>query len=147
MNERTPLIQSEGTTTSTTKSTYKKTYHVYGVTLGFLFLFSFIINWYRTILPTPLSDVEARANDDFSGIHAYNEYLSHFTAPHSANTRENGVMRDFLANVAYDFQKEATAKGLKMDVIGHDTSSVYSEDWIRPSKFLYLMCLSPVSSA
>ena len=94
-------------------------------------------NFYRTVLPTPLSDAQAKEVDDFAGIHAYNEYLSHFTAPHSVNSRENEVMRGFLAGVALDLQKEATEKGLKMDVIDRDTSKdVFSESWYTPGKFI-----------
>lgn len=134
-NERTPLIQQQEV--PVTKTSYKKTYHIYGTTIGFLLIFSFLIHFYRTVLPTPLSDAQAKEVDDFAGIHAYNEYLSHFTAPHSVNSRENEVMRGFLAGVALDLQKEATEKGLKMDVIDRDTSKdVFSESWYTPGKFI-----------
>lgn len=128
-DERTPLIQPQQ------KTNYKKTIHIYGTTIGFFFLFSLVIHWYRTFLPTPLSDVQAKFVDDFPGIHAYNEYLSHFTAPHSANTRENGVMRDWIVSVATDLQNDAISRGLKMDVIGNDDSKdVFAQDWFTPGK-------------
>lgn len=134
-DERTPLIRQQQQTEATPATPYKKTYHIYGTTLSFLFIFSFIIYFYRAVLPTPLSDTQAKELDDFSGIHAYNEYLSHFTAPHSCNSRENAVMRDFLAGVALDLQKEAAEKGLKMDVISHDPSiDVIPQDWHTTGK-------------
>ncbi|KAI7889790.1 uncharacterized protein EV154DRAFT_269738 [Mucor mucedo] len=132
-NERTPLIQSPQ------KPNIKKTIHVYGTTIGFLFLFSLVIHWYRTCLPTPLSDVQAKVVDDFSGIHAYNEYLSHFVAPHSANTRENGVMRDWIASVATSLQEDAISRGLKIDVIGNDPSKdVFAQDWFTPNEHWFI---------
>lgn len=139
--ERTPLIQSSSSTRGenvpATKSR-KRTYHTYGTSLGFLFLFSLFIHWYRTLLPTPLSDTQASQYDDFSGIHAYNEYLSHFTAPHSANTRENGIMRDWIASVATDLQKKATEHGVQMDVIAKDTSKdTIKQDWFTSSKYIF----------
>lgn len=135
-DERTPLIRQNPSTSHSSK----RLYHVYGMALGFLVLFAAFIHSFRTKLPTPLSDAQARELDDFSGIHAYNEYLSRFTAPHSANTRENGVMRDWLASVSYDMQKDATARGLQMDVIGNDTSeAVVPQDWFTDSKFFFLL--------
>ncbi|KAI8094094.1 hypothetical protein BDF21DRAFT_375030 [Thamnidium elegans] len=135
-NERTPLIEPEN---APQNPSVKKTLHIYGPTLVFLVLFSLFIHSYRTVLPTPLSDVQARDADDFSGIHAYNEYLSHFIAPHSANTRENGVMRDWLVSVAKDLQQEATENGLKMDVIGHDDSiDIIKQDWFTPDEHWYV---------
>jgi hypothetical protein len=134
--ERTPLIQSTRNERGPAKKSYKRTCHTYGTSLGFLFLFSLFIQWYRTLLPTPLSDVQAKQYDDFSGIHAFNEYLSHFTAPHSANTRENGVMRDWIASVATDLQKEATEHGVQMDIIAKDPSKdTIKQDWFTSSKF------------
>lgn len=130
-NERTPLIQPQQ------KNNLKKTIHIYGTTIGFLFLFSLVIQWYRTWLPTPLSDVQAKVVDDFSGIHAYNEYLSHFVAPHSANTRENGIMHDWIASVATSLQEDGISRGLKIDVIGNDDSKdIFAQDWFTPSKIL-----------
>ncbi|KAI7902528.1 uncharacterized protein BX663DRAFT_511374 [Cokeromyces recurvatus] len=135
-NERTPLIRSSK---SSTDSNYKRTYHVYGMAFGFLFLFSYFINYYRNVLPTPLSDAQAKALDDFPGMHAYDEYLSHFTAPHSANTRENAVMRDWIASVALDLQKVAIERGLKMDVIADDPSiDIIKHDWFTPNEQWYV---------
>ncbi|CEI88614.1 hypothetical protein RMCBS344292_02996 [Rhizopus microsporus] len=135
-NERTPLISQA---TATQRESLKRTYHVYGITLGFLFFFSFFVHWYRSTLPTPLSDVQANNADDFAGIHAYNEYLSHFTAPHSGNTRENGVMRDWIGSVALEFQKEATELGLKMDVIANDTSrDIIPSNWFTENEHWFI---------
>ncbi|CAO3658539.1 unnamed protein product [Rhizopus stolonifer] len=118
-NEHIPLISRER---STIQESMKRTYHVYGITLGFLFLFTCFISWYRSSLPIPLSDAQAKKLDDFPGVHAYNEYLSHFTAPHPANSRENAVMKDWLGSLAIDLQKEAISRGLTMDVITNDSS-------------------------
>lgn len=135
-NERTPLIEQEN---APRNPSVKKTLHIYGPTLVFLVLFSLFIHSYRTVLPTPLSDAQARDADDFSGIHAYNEYLSHFIAPHSANTRENGVMREWLVSVAKGLQQEATENGLKVDVVGHDDSiDIIKQDWFTPGKFIHI---------
>ncbi|OBZ88842.1 Vacuolar membrane protease [Choanephora cucurbitarum] len=124
-NERTPLIRRES---EVPRTSLKRTYHVYGVTLSFLFLFSLFVHWFRAILPTPLSDIQASKLDDFAGIHAYNEYLSHFEAPHSANTRENGVMKDWIVSVVTGLQQGADH--VKIDIIGNDTSAdVISHDW------------------
>lgn len=143
--ERTPLLKTQQPSLTATeeqqrKKNYRKLYHLYGTSLSILFLFAFLINWYRTYLPPPLSDAQARRLDDFPGIHAYNEYLSHFNAPHSANTRENGVMRDWLATVVTDFQKDATKRGLQMDIVGHDDSvGIIEHNWFTPSKVLQLI--------
>lgn len=138
MSERTPLLKAQQLTEEQQrKKSLRKTYHIYGTSLTVLFLFAFLINWYRTYLPTPLSDAQARQLDDFPGSHAYNEYLSRFTAPHSANTRENGYMRDWLADIITDFQKDATERGVEMDVIGHDDSiEILEHKWFTPSKYL-----------
>lgn len=145
-DELTPLIQQreqqQQQQQNTTVKSNKRSYHVYGMSLGFLFLFATFIHFYRAVLPTPLSDTQAKEFDDFSGIHAYNEYLSHFIAPHSANTRENGVMRDWIASVSTDMQKNAIARGLQMDVIGNDTSeAVIPQDWFGDSKLFLLQCI------
>jgi hypothetical protein len=117
------------------KSTNKKSIHIYAATLGSLFLLTFFIHWYRTLLPTPLTDAQAIKVDGFAGQHAYDEYLSRFVKPHSANTRENGVMRDFFGSVALDIQKEALDHGLKMDVIANDPAvDILPHDWFSPSK-------------
>ncbi|KAI8361714.1 hypothetical protein BD560DRAFT_404498 [Blakeslea trispora] len=132
MNERTSILQQRS---QVTKTTAKRTYHVYGVTLGFLFLFSLFVHWYRAILPTPLSDIEAKKIDGFAGIHAYNEYLSHFKAPHSANTRENGVMKNWIVSVVKDLQRDALANQINMDVIANDTSrDVIAHNWFNENE-------------
>ncbi|KAI8981705.1 hypothetical protein BDF20DRAFT_817440 [Mycotypha africana] len=129
----------DGSSTSTLRKDYKRTYRLYGIALTALLLFSYFIHGYRTVLPTPLSDAQARDRHDFAGYHAYNEYLTHFTAPHSANTRENGVMRDFIASVAYGFQAEATKRGLTMDVVGNDTTEIaVQQDWFVPNEHWFV---------
>lgn len=134
-DERTPLLRNANQNTSGKSS--KKSYHIYGSSLGILFLLTLFINWYRTLLPTPLSDAQARQTDNFAGIHAYNEYLSYFTSPHSANTRENGAMRDWFVSIVTGFQNDATERGLQMDVIGYDPSvDIIPQDWFTPSKLL-----------
>ncbi|KAI8638434.1 hypothetical protein BD408DRAFT_423060 [Parasitella parasitica] len=138
-NEDTPLIRPSHLQEPLTAKNGRKSYHVYGMSLGFLFLFAAFVHFYRTVLPTPLSDTQARELDDFSGIHAYNEYLTRFNAPHSANTRENGLMRDWIASVATDMQKEATARGLEMDVIGNDTSeAIIPQDWFTENEHWFV---------
>ncbi|KAI9010931.1 hypothetical protein CLU79DRAFT_806099 [Phycomyces nitens] len=42
--------------------------------------------------------------------------------PHSANQRGNAVIKDWLVELAYDFQAKGTAKGLQVDVIANDTT-------------------------
>ncbi|KAI8985416.1 hypothetical protein BDB01DRAFT_788149 [Pilobolus umbonatus] len=110
-------------------TTKKRSLLLYGTSLFSLFAFSILISWYRNILPTALSDFEAKKYDDFSGLHAYNEYLSHFTTPHSVNSRENGVIRDWLLSLAKDFQAEASEKGVQVDVISPQTTDIVSSNW------------------
>ncbi|GAN08298.1 Zn-dependent exopeptidase [Mucor ambiguus] len=138
-DERTPLVPQNHRQDPSTAKSSKRSFHVYGMALGFLVFFAAFIHSFRTKLPTPLSDTQANELDDFSGIHAYNEYLSHFTAPHSGNTRENGVMRDWLASVSQDLQKEATARGLQMDVIANDTSeAVIPQSWFNENEHWFI---------
>lgn len=126
-DERTPLISPN---LESSQESMKRTYHVYGTMLGFLFFFCCVIHWYRSLLPTPLSDAQANEMDDFSGIHAYNMYLSHFTAPHPSNSRENAVMKNWLGSVATELQQEAASRGLKVDVIANDSSrDIIPQKW------------------
>ncbi|KAI8889092.1 hypothetical protein K501DRAFT_239409 [Backusella circina FSU 941] len=133
-NENTPLLPKPKY-----HSPKRKSFHIYASTLGSLLLFSFLIHWYRTILPTPLSDAQAKQVDGFAGIHAYNEYLSHFNAPHSANSRQNGHMRDWISSIAEDLQGEAAQKGLTMDVISKDPSTLaFRQDWFKEQEYWFV---------
>ncbi|KAI8374612.1 uncharacterized protein BYT42DRAFT_646560 [Radiomyces spectabilis] len=134
-DERTPLIRRTETPTREDERFKEfrlpnKVARAYSVLFGCLLVFALLIHIVPRILPIPLSDTEANRHGEFPGLHAYNEYLSHFTAPHSVNSRENGVMKEWLASLAYDFQAEAHANGLQMDVIANDTTKkVLKESW------------------
>lgn len=98
-------------------------------------------------LPVALSDTAAEAKHDFAGLHAYNAYLSHLTEPHSVNSRAIIRMQQWLGDLAGEFQLEAKANGLNLDVIVNDTTrAVIRQDWFADSKwdksfflFLYSM--------
>jgi hypothetical protein len=133
-NENTPLLPKPKY-----HSPKRKSFHIYASTLGSLLLLSILIHWYRTILPTPLSDAQAKQVDGFAGIHAYNEYLSHFNAPHSANSRQNGYMRDWISTIAEELQEEAAQKGVVVDVIGKDASKLaFRQDWFKQQEFWFV---------
>ncbi|KAI8077690.1 uncharacterized protein BX664DRAFT_270385 [Halteromyces radiatus] len=89
---------------------------------------------YRSTLPRPLSQVEAQEQDDFSGIHSYNEYLSHFNTPHSANQQGNADMYHWLSHTLTQFADQAEKNNIKVDLITNDTTNLvvkrdrYSED-------------------
>ncbi|KAF7728805.1 hypothetical protein EC973_005431 [Apophysomyces ossiformis] len=109
------------------------TLRTYGFIFSFLFFLALAVQCVRTTLPTTLSDVEAEAFDDFAGLHAYNEYLSKFNAPHPVNSRANGDMRDWLASVAEELKVEAKANGVKLEVVRKDpikatSKSFFSDD-------------------
>ncbi|KAG0170434.1 hypothetical protein DFQ28_002192 [Apophysomyces sp. BC1034] len=105
------------------------TLRTYGSILAFLFFLALTVQWIRTALPSPLSDVEAETLQDFAGLHAYNEYLSKFNSPHPVNSRANGEMKDWLVSVAEQLQTEAEANGVKMDVVANDTTKVVAESF------------------
>ncbi|KAI9267586.1 hypothetical protein EDC94DRAFT_601309 [Helicostylum pulchrum] len=123
INEETPLL-SRLVDSSERKSNSKL---VYSYILGFLLLLFTFVSFTRNTLPTPLSDIEARELNDFPGIHCYNEYLSRFTAPHSANQRENGFIKDWIVDLAVQFKKEATDNGIDMEIIANDPTDLVSK--------------------
>ncbi|KAI7888595.1 uncharacterized protein EV154DRAFT_604675 [Mucor mucedo] len=95
--------------------------------VGFILLLVLSVASIRNTLPTPLSDTEARELNDFPGIHCYNEYLSRFTAPHSANQRENGYIKDWIVELAQGFKQEATQNGIHMEIIADDPTDLVSK--------------------
>lgn len=122
-NEETPLL-SRLVTTTARKSNSKL---IYSYVLGSLLLLFIFVSSTRNTLPTPLSDIEARHLKDFPGIHCYNEYLSRFTAPHSANQRENGHIKDWIVKLAKEFKEEATENGIDMEIIENDPTDLVSK--------------------
>jgi hypothetical protein len=61
------------------------------------------------------------------------------TTNHSPNTRENGYMREWLADIVTGFQKDATERGVPLDVIGHDeTTQMLHHNWFTPSKAFFI---------
>jgi hypothetical protein len=128
MNEETtPLLTriiSEPRVSTIKKNTPKL---IYSYVFGILFLLvAFIVN-IRSTLPTPLSDVQARQLSDFPGIHCYNEYLSRFNTPHSANQKDNGALKDWIVQLARDFKVQATQNGIVMEVIEDDPTDLVSK--------------------
>lgn len=104
---------------------------VYSYIFGFALLLFILVNSIRDTLPTPLSDIEARELDDFPGIHCYNEYLSRFNKPHSANQKDNLQLKNWIVDLAYDFKKEAVANNIVMEIIDDDPTDLVS----RRNKF------------
>jgi hypothetical protein len=133
-SEETPLLAQTATAPRIKKSTTRL---VYSYVFGLLFLLVVFIYNVRNTLPTPLSDAQAREQDDFSAIHCYNEYLAKFTEPHCANSKENENLKEWIVNVAHDLQPEATANGVEMEIIGNDTTL----DIRRRNKFSQGKCV------
>ncbi|KAL7334748.1 hypothetical protein PS15p_200331 [Mucor circinelloides] len=100
---------------------------IYSYVFGLLLLLVVFIYNIRSTLPTPLSDVQARELNDFPGIHCYNEYLSHFNQPHSANQRNNQVIKDWIVQLAHEFKMEAAANGVHMEIIEDDPTDLVSK--------------------
>ncbi|CAO3628802.1 unnamed protein product [Mucor hiemalis] len=121
--EETPLL-SRIINTPPKRSTSKL---IYAYIFGLTFLLVAFVTHVRNTLPTPLSDIEARELNDFPGIHCYNEYLSRFTAPHSANQKENGKIKDWIVDLAKEFKKEATDNGIDMEIISDDPTDLVSK--------------------
>lgn len=122
-NEETPLL-SRVVDAPVKRHTTKL---IYSYVFGFIFLLIISVVYIRNTLPTPLSDIEARELNDFPGIHCYNEYLSRFTAPHSANQRENGYIKDWIVDLAQGFKQEATKNGINMEIIADDPTDLVSK--------------------
>jgi hypothetical protein len=100
---------------------------IYSYVFGLTFLLIAFVTFIRDTLPTPLSDIEAREYNDFPGIHCYNEYLSRFTAPHSANQKENGYIKEWIVDLAHGFKEEATKNGIDMEIIADDPTDLVSK--------------------
>lgn len=100
---------------------------IYSYVFGFLLLLIAFIYNVRSTLPTPLSDIQGRELNDFPGIHCYNEYLSHFNQPHSANQRNNQVIKDWIVQLAHEFKIEATENGIDMEIIADDPTDSISK--------------------
>ncbi|KAI8394077.1 uncharacterized protein BYT42DRAFT_553259 [Radiomyces spectabilis] len=124
ISEQTPLLG--GPSVAAAKPAKPK-WKVYAVLLGFLVILTTWVYNVRRHLPVPLSDPEARSNDDFPGIHCYNEYLSKFTEPHSANQRNNVVMNEWIASLVKGFQKDASANNVTMEAILRDPTTIISK--------------------
>lgn len=122
-NEETPLL-SRLIETPVKRHTIK---HIFAYVVGFILLLVLFVGSIRSTLPTPLSDTEARELNDFPGIHCYNEYLSRFTAPHSANQRENGYIKDWIVELAQAFKQEANQNGVQMEIIAEDPTDLVSK--------------------
>lgn len=127
IEETTPLLSSRIVDPPVVPGQKNTTKLIYCYVFGFLLmLITFIYN-VRSTLPTPLSDVQARQLNDFPGIHCYNEYLSHFNQPHSANQKNNQVIKDWIVQLARDFKVEATENGIDMDIIAEDPTDLVSK--------------------
>ncbi|KAI8369733.1 hypothetical protein BD560DRAFT_435134 [Blakeslea trispora] len=123
-NETTPLLSREAEPLRHKKNTPKL---IYGYVFGVLLVFVTLVYSIRSTLPTPLSDVEARKSNDFPGVHCYNEYLSHFNAPHSANQKGNAEIKDWIVKLAHEFKAEATENGIEMDIVDEDPTDLVTK--------------------
>ncbi|KAI8975297.1 hypothetical protein BDF20DRAFT_836713 [Mycotypha africana] len=126
-NERTPLLSSIVDRHSGTPLQRKTRKQIYLYVFGFLFILISLVYTIRNTLPTPLSDVEASKYNSFPGIHSYNEYLSHFNTPHSANQRGNEEMKEWIIQLAREFKVEASKRGIPMEIIEEDPTDLVSK--------------------
>lgn len=125
--ETTPLITRTSSTARTVAVKKNTPKLIYSYVFGILFLLVAFIATIRSTLPTPLSDAQARELNDFPGIHCYNEYLSRFNTPHSANQKDNGALKDWIVQLARDFKMEATQNGIIMEIIENDPTDLVSK--------------------
>lgn len=141
-DERTPLINSGTRQPSSSwlpgiNHTNKqcRTLKVYGFILAFLLLVGTYSTWLQSRMPSPLGDAQAAHTDGFAGIHAYNEYLTRFYAPHPSNSRENARIKNWLVSLCEDFQAKANEHGATMDLVANDdTKTTLSQDWFSKGK-------------
>ncbi|EIE84708.1 hypothetical protein RO3G_09418 [Rhizopus delemar RA 99-880] len=124
-NEETPLLSREGF--SRVNRTIKTPKLIYSYVLGCLVILVTAIYSIRNTLPTPLSDIQAQQKDDFPGIHCYNDYLSHFNTPHSANQRANGYLKNWIVGIAENLKQEAIQNGVDIEIIANDTTNLISK--------------------
>ncbi|KAI9473614.1 MAG: hypothetical protein EXX96DRAFT_621254 [Benjaminiella poitrasii] len=125
-DETTPLLSR---ITETSEVPHKKASPklIYSYTLGILIILITFIYSFRNTLPTPLSDIEARKQYDFPGIHCYNEYLSYFNFPHSPNQKGNLKIKDWIVELATEFKAEAKRNGVDMEIIADDPTDLISK--------------------
>ncbi|KAI7902512.1 uncharacterized protein BX663DRAFT_486809 [Cokeromyces recurvatus] len=125
-NETTPLLSRIA---ETPEIPHKKSSPklIYSYIFGILYLLIIFVYYIRNTLPIPLSDVEAREQNDFPGIHCYNEYLSHFNSPHSANQKGNIEIKNWIVNLANEFKLEAKQNGIDMEIIDNDPTVLVSK--------------------
>ncbi|KAI8987084.1 hypothetical protein BDB01DRAFT_849233 [Pilobolus umbonatus] len=138
VNEETPLL-SVSNDTSNSKKRINHTRFIYAFIFGTIYVLLMYVYYIRQTLPTPLSDAQATALNDFPGIHSYNEYLSHFTAPHSANQKNNGEIKDWIVQLAYEFKQTADINDIVMDIIDNDTTNLVSKrNKFNPNEYWYV---------
>ncbi|KAI7862925.1 hypothetical protein BDF14DRAFT_1734961 [Spinellus fusiger] len=135
LTERTPLLPTQARTTESTKP--PQPLPIYKTLFACLAVFVLVLSFVREKLPDPLSDTDARHSlDVFSGLHSYNEYLSKFNTPHSANQRGNAVIKDWLVDLVVDFQVQGRRKGLRVDVVTNDTTPlVYNKNRFAKNEY------------
>ena len=123
-NETTPLLSRSHEPVRHQKNTSKL---IYGYVFGVLLIFVTLIYSIRSTLPTPLSDIEADKVNGFPGVHCYNEYLSHFNMPHSANQKGNIQIKDWIVKLAHELKVEATSHGIEMEIIEQDPTDLVTK--------------------
>lgn len=138
VTEQTPLLQRqypEPASRASFGATKRATTLGYFLLFGSLILLSIVAYGIRTPLPPALSDTAAVAADGFAGQHAYDEYLSKLTEPHSVNSRGNIIVKDWLVSLAKEFQVEAAMNGIRVDVVANDSiSAIFQQNWFNDSK-------------
>ncbi|KAI8350607.1 hypothetical protein EDC96DRAFT_567382 [Choanephora cucurbitarum] len=123
-NETTPLLSRSHEPLRHQKNTSKL---IYGYVFGVLLIFVTFIYSIRSTLPTPLSDIEASKVNGFPGVHCYNEYLSHFNMPHSANQKGNIQIKDWIVKLAHELKVEATSHGIEMEIVEQDPTDLITK--------------------
>ncbi|CAO3640157.1 unnamed protein product [Cunninghamella echinulata] len=104
------------------KNPFKAYLYIFG---SLLFLILFIAS-FRSTLPRPYSLVEA-GDDEFSGIHSYNEYLSHFKQPHSANQYHNTDIYEWIIKQVKNMAETAKENNINVDLITNDTVNLVTQ--------------------
>ncbi|KAI8334000.1 hypothetical protein BC941DRAFT_433564 [Chlamydoabsidia padenii] len=93
-------------------------------------------------MPVPLGDAEAAQTNGFPGIHAYNEYLTRFYAPHPSNSRENERIKNWIVDLCGELKVKAEANGIQVETVADDPTKITlpqnwftkGEQWVVDSR-------------
>ncbi|ORX46509.1 hypothetical protein DM01DRAFT_1386182 [Hesseltinella vesiculosa] len=93
----------------------------------------------RSVLPRALSDVEAQDQQDFAGLHAYNDYLTKFNMPHSGNQIGNQDIYLWIADQVEQLAAIAKQNDITVDVIAKDNTTLVTKSYrLVADEYLFL---------